>query len=182
MLRHLAADERAASLTTALGHALDELLDVIGVEVAHGDVVEEEQRLGALAHEIVDTHGDEVDTDGVEAVGGLGHEGLCADAIGGGHQHGRAVAGDVEGEEAAEAADVADDLGSECGAHLGLDALHGLLAGVDAHTGTGVGLALGALGLLGHGATRSRSWCRQHRRRGGWSRPRGTRRTARPPE
>ena len=72
VLGHLAADQRAAGLAAALGHALDELLDVVGVELADGDVVEEEQRLGALAHEVVDAHGDEVDADGVEAPGGLG--------------------------------------------------------------------------------------------------------------
>ena len=67
VLGHLAADERAAGLAAALGHALDELLDVVGVELADRDVVEEEQRLGALADEVVDAHGDEVDADGVEA-------------------------------------------------------------------------------------------------------------------
>ena len=65
VLGHLAADERAAGLPAALGHAFDELLDVVGVEPADGDVVEEEQRLGALAHEVVDAHGDEVDADRV---------------------------------------------------------------------------------------------------------------------
>ena len=70
VLGHLAADQRAAGLAAALGHALDELLDVVGVELADRDVVEEEQRLGALADEVVDAHGDQVDADGVEAAGG----------------------------------------------------------------------------------------------------------------
>ena len=83
VLGHLAADERAAGLPAALGHAVDELLDVVGVELADGDVVEEEERLGALAHEVVDAHGDEVDADRVEAAGGLGDERLGADAVGG---------------------------------------------------------------------------------------------------
>ena len=72
VLGHLAADQRAAGLAAALGDARDELLDVVGVELADGDVVEEEQRLGALADEVVDAHGDEVDADGVEPAGGLG--------------------------------------------------------------------------------------------------------------
>ena len=49
VLGHLAADERAPRLPAALGHALHELLDLVGVEPADRDVVEEEQRLGALA-------------------------------------------------------------------------------------------------------------------------------------
>ena len=92
VLGHLAADERAAGLPAALGHALDELLDVVGVELADRDVVEEEQRLGALADDVVDAHGHEVDADGVEATGGLGDERLGADAVGGRHEHRVAVA------------------------------------------------------------------------------------------
>ena len=53
----------------AVGDARDELLDLVGVELADRDVVEEEQRLGALAHDVVDAHRDEVDADGVEAAG-----------------------------------------------------------------------------------------------------------------
>ena len=87
VLGHLAADERAAGLPAALGHAVDELLDVVGVELADGDVVEEEQRLGALAHEVVDAHGHEVDADGVEPAGGLGDQRLGADAVGRRHEH-----------------------------------------------------------------------------------------------
>ena len=51
------------------------------------------------------------------------------------------VAGGVEGEQAAEAADVADDLGPEGGAHLGLDAVDRFLAGADADARALVGLA-----------------------------------------
>ncbi len=44
-------------------------LHLIGVELPGDDVVEEEQRLGPHADEVVDAHGDEVDADGVEAAG-----------------------------------------------------------------------------------------------------------------
>ena len=66
VLGHLATDERAPGLPAALGNPLDQLLDVVGVEAAHGDVVEEEERLGTLADDVVDAHGDQVDADGVE--------------------------------------------------------------------------------------------------------------------
>ncbi len=86
MLGHLASDQGAARLTTTFGHPLDELLDVVGVEPADRDVVEEEQGLGPLAHDVVDTHGHEVDTDGVEPTGGLGDQSLRTDAVGRRHE------------------------------------------------------------------------------------------------
>ena len=143
VLGHLAADQRAAGLAAAVGHALDELLDVVGVELAHRDVVEEEQRLGALADDVVDAHRHEVDADGVEPAGGLGDERLGADAVGGRHQHRVRVAVLREREQPAEAADVADDLGPEGGADLRLDALDRLLAGGDADAGVLVARAHG---------------------------------------
>jgi hypothetical protein len=41
----------------------------VDVEAAGGEVVEEEQRLGALADEVVDAHRHEVDAEAVEAAG-----------------------------------------------------------------------------------------------------------------
>ena len=48
---------------------------------------EEEQRLRALADEIVHAHRDEVEPDGVEASGGRRHQRLRAHAVGGRHEH-----------------------------------------------------------------------------------------------
>ena len=123
VLGHLAADQRAAGLAAALGHAGDELLDVVGVELADGDVVEEEQRLGAGAGDVVDAHGHQVDADGLEHARLLGDQRLGADAVGGRDQHrmGEPVLGELE--QPAEPADVADDLGPERGADVVLDAL-----------------------------------------------------------
>ena len=130
---------------------------MVGVEPADGDVVEEEQRLGALAHDVVDAHGDEVDADGVEAAGGLGDERLGADAVGRRHQHRVAVAVAGEGEQPAEAADVADDLGPERRADVVLDALDRLLAGRDVDAGA-AGRSRPTLDALGQPArARARS-------------------------
>ena len=49
VLGHLAAEQRAAGLAAAVGDARDELVDHLGDELPDGDVVEEEERLGALA-------------------------------------------------------------------------------------------------------------------------------------
>ena len=56
------------------------------VELAAGEIVEEEQRLGALHDEVVDGHGDEVDADRVVPAGVDGDLELGADAVGGGDQ------------------------------------------------------------------------------------------------
>ena len=100
VLGHLAAEEGAAGLPASLGHAGHELLHLVGVELARADVVEEEQRLGPHADEVVDAHGHQVDADGVEATGGPGHQRPWSHPVGGGHQHGLAEATRVEGEAA----------------------------------------------------------------------------------
>ncbi len=68
VLGHLAADQRAACLPAALGDARDDPGDRVGVELADGDVVEEEERLGAGDEDVVGAHRDQVDTHGVVAV------------------------------------------------------------------------------------------------------------------
>ena len=59
-LRRLAADERAAGLAADLGEAVDELRDLLEVDPVRGDVVEEEERLGAGREDVVDAVGAEV--------------------------------------------------------------------------------------------------------------------------
>src|SRR5438270_1553855 len=132
MLRHLAADERAPRLSTALDHARHQVLDLVGLEAPDCDVVKEEQGLGAVGGDVVDAHGHQVDADGGEPAGGLGDESLGADAVGGRHQDGIAITLGVEGEQSPEAADVADYLWTEGGSDPLLDAGDGLLSGGDA--------------------------------------------------
>src|SRR5205807_475916 len=90
-----------------------------------------EKGLGAHAHEVVDAHGDEVDPDGVVAVGHLGHEDLGAHSIGGGDEQRVAAVAEVGPEQAAEAADLTDHLRPEGGAHVVADAAYGLVARFD---------------------------------------------------
>ena len=47
------------------GDAGDDRRALVGVELSRREIVEEEQRLGALHDEVVDAHGDEVDADRV---------------------------------------------------------------------------------------------------------------------
>ena len=72
---------------------------------ARGEIIEEEERLGALDDQIVGAHRDEVDADAVVAAAVDGELELGADAVIGGDQQGIAIAGRLEVEEAAEAAE-----------------------------------------------------------------------------
>ena len=109
------------------------------VERAGGEIVEEEQRLGALHDEVVDAHGDQVDADRVEDAGLDGDLQLGADAVGGGDQHRIAVAGRLEVEQAAEAADFGVGAGPPRRPHQRLDRLDKGVAGVDIDAGIGIG-------------------------------------------
>jgi hypothetical protein len=84
----LAAEQRAAGAPAALGHAAQRVLGDLLVEPAHRHVVEEDQRLGALHHEVVHDHRHAVDADGVVAPELGGQLELGADAVGARDQDG----------------------------------------------------------------------------------------------
>ena len=130
VLGRLAPDQRAAGLATALVYPGHNGRHLIGVDLAGGDVVEHEQRLGPHADEVVDAHGHQVDADRVVAAGVAGHDHFRADAIGRGHENGVREAAEVERELATEPADAL---------HQAVQALHGGIAGRNIHPGAGVG-------------------------------------------
>ncbi len=101
----LAADQRAAGFPAAFGDAGDDRSRSLRVELSAGEIVEKEQRLGALHHDVVDRHRDEVDADAAMQAGVDGDLELGADAVGGGHQHRVLEARGLEVEQAAKAAD-----------------------------------------------------------------------------
>ena len=150
VLGDLAAHEGAAGLAAPFGDAGHDLLDDGRVEPADADVVEEEQRIGALHGDVVDAHGDEVDADGVEATGGLRHLQLRADAVGRADQDRLAVAGGKR-HEAAEAADVRQHLGPVRRADVAGEAGDGLVGGVEVDAGSGVTAGSGRSPPLSHG-------------------------------
>ena len=78
----LAADQRASGLAAAFRNPGDDTLGNTDIELAGSEIVEKEERLGALHHEIVDVHGDEIDADPVMRPGLDGELELGADAIG----------------------------------------------------------------------------------------------------
>ena len=95
---------------TTFGDAGDQLFETRRLEFADGDVVQQEEGLGADAREVVDQHRDEVDADRVVAPDLTSDVQLRADAVGRGDQHRRRVLRRVEGEEPAESADAAQHL------------------------------------------------------------------------
>jgi len=104
-LRRLAADQGAADGAAGLGDAGDDRPSGLDLELTGGEVVEEEQRLGALHDEVVDAHGNEVDADRLVPPGGDGDLQLGADTVGGRDQDGIAKPRRLEIEERAEAAE-----------------------------------------------------------------------------
>ncbi len=73
------------------GDAADDRGDALGHDLAGGDVVGHEERLGAADDDVVDDHADEVEADGVVLVEGLGDGDLGADAVGARGEDGRVI-------------------------------------------------------------------------------------------
>ena len=113
VLGHLTAHERAARELAAVGHTLDDLCHVLGLDVTDGDVVQEEQRLGARSQNVVDAHSDQVLAHRLVTVHDLGEHELGAHAVGTANQdrvfH---ILKRGSREQATEAADAADNLGA----------------------------------------------------------------------
>ena len=62
--RRLAADQRAAGFATGPAHAVHELLDHLRLKLAHRQIVQKKQRLGALHEDVVHAVIDEVAANG----------------------------------------------------------------------------------------------------------------------
>ena len=134
----LAADQGAADLAAGRRDTFDHLGAGLRIELAAGEIVEKEQRLGALHHKIVDRHGDEIDADRVVAAGLDGDLDLGADPVGRGDQDRIVKARGLEVEQAAESADLGTGAGARGGTHQRLDQIHHAVSGVDIDTGVRV--------------------------------------------
>ena len=129
--RGLAADQRAAGFAAALGDAGDDRGGGLRIELAAGEIVEKEQRFGALHDEVVDRHRHQIDADAVMQPGLDRDLDLGADAVGGRHQHRILEAGGLEVEQSAEAADFGVGAGAGGGADHRLDQIDQTIAGID---------------------------------------------------
>jgi hypothetical protein len=120
----------------------------VDVELSGGEVIEEEQRLGALDEDVVDAHADQVDADRVVAAELLGKLELRAHAVGAGDQYRFTVlVGQVE--QGAESAEPAHHLRPETAPHQRLDALDDGVARIDVDTGIAVSHRAGRCGGFG---------------------------------
>ena len=136
-------------LPAALVHAGHDGGDPVRVDLARGDVVEHEERLGPDADQVVDAHGHQVDADGVVAAGGPGHHQLGAHPVGGGDQHGVRCSGPMSSGNWPPKPPMP-------GHHRRRMPLDGGVAGGDVDAGARVGGA-----ALAHGAQTpgSAAWC-----------------------
>ena len=152
----LAADQGAIRLAAGRGDPLHDLGADLRRELAAGEIIEKEQRLAALHHDVVDRHRDQVDADrGVPPDLDRDHQ-LGADAVGSGDQDRVAEPGPFQVEQAAEAADFGVRARPGGRAHQRLDQLDHAVAGVDVDARLRIGQPI-ALVVHGFGLRRSGS-------------------------
>ena len=135
--RGFAADQGAAGLLAAFGDAADDVGGDGLVQFAAGEVIEEEERFGALHEDVVHAHRHQIDADGAVPAEHEGELELGAYAIGSGHQDRLLV---LRGDRAqrAEAAKARQHFGAQGTLREGLDGLDERVAGVDVHAGVTV--------------------------------------------
>ena len=137
MLGGLAAQQGAAGASAPLGDAFHDGGDPFGHDLAHREVVEEEERLGAGADHVVGAHRDQIDAHRVQPTGRPSDLELRADPVGGRGQH--AVASDPE--EPREPADLVGHLGTAGPGREVADQRDGFGGSLDVDAGVAVGLA-----------------------------------------
>ena len=110
----LSPQQHAAAVEAGLAHRPHDHRGLIGVKLSHGQIVEEEQRPGAGAHQVVHAHGHQVLAQPRYIAHLPGQQHLRAHAVGAGHQHAVAHGGHWQraGEPGGAAVhQVADSLG-----------------------------------------------------------------------
>ena len=87
MFRGLTADKGASGLLTPFRNTLDDLSDLLGMIFAAGYIIQEEQRLAASAHYVIDAHCDRIDTYRVMFVHKERDLDLCSASVGSRNEH-----------------------------------------------------------------------------------------------
>ena len=121
--RHLGgftADQGAAGFPAPLGYAGNDGCGGLRIEFAAGKIVQKEQRLRALHHEVVDRHRHQIDADAAMHAGFDGDLDLGADAIGCRDQNRVLEARGLQIEQAAETADFGFGSGRAVARTIGL--------------------------------------------------------------
>jgi hypothetical protein len=152
----LAADQRGTGDAAALGDSGNYRRRMVGIEPSGREIVEEEQRLGALDDKVVDAHRHEIDADRIEAAGLDRELQFGPDAVGGRDQDRIGKPGGLEVEQAAEPADRSIRSGSLGTLHERSDQFDQAVAGVDIDPGIGVTGRLSP--VRGHAAFPKEIW------------------------
>ena len=129
--RRFTTDQRATCLLAAFGNAGNHPLGHAILELAGGEIVQEEKRFGPLNDQIVDAHGNEIDSDRVMFAAIDGELQLGADAIVACHQQRILVARSLGIEKAPEPADFAIGTRAHGGLHQRPDGLDESIARLD---------------------------------------------------
>ena len=93
MLGRLPANQRATRLLAAFSDPGHQPLHPVRVKSANSQIVEEHEWFGTNTNQVVDAHGDQVHSDGVQPVGQASQLGFGTHTISGGNQKGVVVAG-----------------------------------------------------------------------------------------
>ena len=139
--RHLgafSADERCAGELASPGDSLDHDLGRRQLEPAHGQIVQEQDRLRALDEHVVGAHRHQVDSDRLVARGLDGQPELGADSVRRGDEHRVAVPIHRELEERRESAHPAEHPGPIRAARDGPDPVDEPVAPVDVDAGVAI--------------------------------------------
>ena len=141
--RRLTADQRTARSHAALGDAFDDAGSMVDRQLAGGEVIQEEQRLCALADKVVDAHGHQVDAHAVHQAGVDGDAQLGADPVGGRDQDRILIARALQIEQRAESAQTGHRAGAVGALGSGFDPFDQVVACIDIHACIGIGDPVG---------------------------------------
>ncbi len=141
-LCRLASDQGTTARATSLRKTGQNLIENLRLKAFRADVIEKEERSRAQHRDVVDAVVYEVGADRVVAIHRERDLQLGADAIHARDQHRLAHAGEVRGEEPAEAADFPEHLRAMRAFHARLDALLDEIAEVNIYARSRVGLCI----------------------------------------
>ena len=154
-LGRLAADQGASGDTAPFGDRGDHALRHIAFQLGGRVVIQEKQRLGALHHEVVGAHGDQIDADAVMAVMLDRELQLGADAVIGRDQQRIGKTGGLQIEETTKAAQVR--IRARPSRRLGerADRADQRVTGGDRNASIGIGVGRALFGGRGGGGRRA---------------------------
>jgi hypothetical protein len=158
----LTSNEGATGIEASGGDTLDDGGGRLDVERGASEVVEEVERLGTLNDEVVDRHGDEVDTDGRVRAAVKGDLELGSDTVGARNEDRVDEASGLEVKGSTKASNLT--VSSRAASRLNgrLDGLDELLSAIDGDTGRGIRESLRA---GGSGSESTRNGAKEDKRK-----------------